>query len=188
MIRKYYEEPHRIYHNWDHIEHGAKIIHENYGFNLTILLAWLCHDLVYVPSNKDNEKDSVKLMKHLLRLKYENIFNSKKEEIKKASRYIELTKHHYLEYAEDCNSELAILLDADMAYLCEGSIFFNDSREKIRKEFIVYSDDEFVQGSIAFFEDLLKRKQIFYTEHYVEKEKASREQVSFEIKRLNSLV
>lgn len=188
IIKKYYEEPHRSYHNWDHIEHGAKIIHENYGFNLTLLLAWLCHDIVYLPSNKDNEGDSAKLMQHLLLLKYKSIFNSKGAEILQASRYIELTKHHSMEDKQEYGEELAILFDADMAYLCESKQFFDKSRVKIRKEFIMYSDEDFAQGSITFFEHLLKRNKIFYTDKYAKKEVDARFQINVEITRLKSLI
>ena len=49
-------EPHRYYHNWNHIEYMFKIARK-LGIELTdeLVLAIIFHDIIYDPLAKDNE-------------------------------------------------------------------------------------------------------------------------------------
>ena len=165
MIRKYYDEPHRAYHNWSHILHGAASIKREQGFDLVLLLAWLCHDLVYVPNCPDNEKNSVSLMCLLLKRYSPDFYATQTDSITKACDYILATKTH--ELLDTSDERLAILLDADMAYLAESETFFDRARANIRLEFCAFNDEEFRIGSAAFFTELLDKTPLFYSAAFV---------------------
>ena len=51
-----YDEPHRHYHNWDHIEDLLRQCSKNIADNL--FLAIIFHDIIYDPLSKTNELDS----------------------------------------------------------------------------------------------------------------------------------
>jgi predicted metal-dependent HD superfamily phosphohydrolase len=168
LVRDYYDESHRAYHNWSHIVHGASIIGHEHGFDRVLFLAWVCHDLVYVPSCPSNELNSVTLMTLLLRRYYPDFYLHHKNEILTAGNYIAATKDHDL--SDPSDERLAIMLDADMAYLMSTPDFFNQSRDNIRKEFLLYADEDFQKGSRAFFTALLEKPKLFHSAVFIKAE------------------
>lgn len=60
-IIKAYDEPHRFYHNWDHISKMLKsAFNKNFFFD-DLILAIVFHDIVYDPKRTDNEERSAEL-------------------------------------------------------------------------------------------------------------------------------
>lgn len=64
------------YHNWNHILYGLRFARSiqdiEFEWNIEQQLAWLFHDVVYVPGATDNEENSVHLMELML-MDYNNI-------------------------------------------------------------------------------------------------------------------
>lgn len=71
-VKTYYKQPHRYFHDWSHINGGirlaAALAPTAPEFDLTMgqQLAWLMHDIVYLPRVSNNEKHSVQLMNLLI--------------------------------------------------------------------------------------------------------------------------
>jgi len=59
----YYGEPHRFYHNWEHITSMLKSAKEQNILSEDLMLAILFHDIIYDPKEKDNEEKSAELFK-----------------------------------------------------------------------------------------------------------------------------
>jgi pantetheine-phosphate adenylyltransferase len=58
-----YDEPHRFYHNWNHIEYMLLKAQEQGILSDELLLAIIFHDIIYNPKNKDNEEKSAELFR-----------------------------------------------------------------------------------------------------------------------------
>lgn len=68
-VRSRYNEPHRHYHNWNHVERLFDLLEDfdddifipSFTFKKELALSILFHDSVYDPKRSDNEVESVKL-------------------------------------------------------------------------------------------------------------------------------
>ena len=56
-----YNEPHRYYHNWQHIINMLTYLHDTGNKQDELVLATLYHDIVYDPRAKDNEEKSAEM-------------------------------------------------------------------------------------------------------------------------------
>ena len=56
-----YNEPHRFYHNWDHIEYMINLCDRYKYTSEDLLLAIIFHDIIYDPKENDNEEKSAEL-------------------------------------------------------------------------------------------------------------------------------
>jgi pantetheine-phosphate adenylyltransferase len=62
-IKFYYNQSHRYYHNWSHIEEILNNIKEE-EISDSLILSVLFHDIIYDPSKDDNEESSIDLFKN----------------------------------------------------------------------------------------------------------------------------
>ena len=114
--RSYYDfnEDGRPYHNWDHAVSVIRYVGSD--ANLSVMLAAMWHDAIYIPRGKANEQASSDA------LTYEWIKNGITEYIPilhAANKLIESTTvdNHLRKDALDPKSDLALLLDADLSSL-----------------------------------------------------------------------
>jgi pantetheine-phosphate adenylyltransferase len=56
-----YDEPHRFYHNWNHIEYMLSLAQKSNILTNELFLAILFHDIIYDPKSSDNEEKSAEL-------------------------------------------------------------------------------------------------------------------------------
>jgi predicted metal-dependent HD superfamily phosphohydrolase len=168
VVKFYYLEEHRYYHNWNHILNGFYLFAKYYENEIPvhIIIAWLFHDIVYIAGSNDSEKSSSVLLLTLMRNKFPFILKKYKNDINKSLIYIESTISHK-NNTDDV--ELDIFLDVDMSYLGESWHHFSKCREQIRKEFIIFDDKLFNNGSIKFCKSLLKRDNVFISEYFINK-------------------
>lgn len=112
-----YDESHRFYHNWDHIQYMLDLAEKGDILTDKLHLAILFHDIVYDPKEKDNEEKSA------------NYFYSfiQDEEIKQA---ILDTKHH--KPSNVLSKQLCYL---DLYNLYNDFDVFYDNSMKIFKEY-----------------------------------------------------
>lgn len=165
-----YDRPDRHYHNWAHIQEGLAFI-ERYPslFTRTDVLAWLFHDIVYVPGATDNEKKSAELM---------NIFvnNNPKwliaeDERINAMEVIERTVDHVHRGCVVCNLDLMRLaVDSDKFAEHGADLFAEFSQTGV-----VDSIEQFTAGQIKFFEGMLDRTMIYTHPAFAQFEVAARE-------------
>lgn len=61
-----YDEPHRFYHNWNHIDYILSELDKRELLDNNVLfLAAIFHDIIYNPKNKKNEEDSIRFFKEI---------------------------------------------------------------------------------------------------------------------------
>ena len=149
-----YKEPHRKYHNTDHIESilsKIPLFVEAYNVNeeeveLLTIIAWY-HDVVYKPGSSWNEADSAQtLVDHF----GYDMFSDPIQTILG-------TKYH-----TDPRSFLeAIFYDLDLADMGKDS--YVENSYKIREEFGAFSDLEWLAGRQKFLDEFLSRPFIYHT-------------------------
>jgi predicted metal-dependent HD superfamily phosphohydrolase len=168
IVKHYYLEEHRHYHNWNHILNGFYLFSKYYDNDIPIhiIIAWLFHDIVYIAGSTDSEKSSNILLLTLMSNKFPLILKKHQCDINKALTYIDATISHE---NKTTDIDLDVFLDVDMSYLGESWVDFSYCRKQIRKEFIVFNDDSFIKGSIIFCNSLLKRDNVFMSKFFRDK-------------------
>lgn len=112
-----YDEPHRFYHNWNHIQYMLDLAKKRNILTDDLYLAIIFHDIIYDPKAKDNEEKSAELFYSLI----------PNDQIKLA---ILETKHH------QSSSKLSkMLCDLDLYNLHDDFDIFYNYAMNIFKEY-----------------------------------------------------
>jgi predicted metal-dependent HD superfamily phosphohydrolase len=160
-IIKKYSENNLSYHNWGHIQEMFMIA-DSLGIKLSQSqeLAILFHDVVYKAGAKDNEEKSAYFMRKEL------------EDTGIPESVIEQAEQIILDTATHQPSipESKVVLDLDMAHLSFDFNIFLYYRDKIKEEYPYISDEDFYQGEISFFDNVLKQDKILFTNHFSEEQ------------------
>jgi len=148
-VLRAYEEPHRKYHNINHIENMLSLA-EKLGWPLTKAQYWAIfyHDAIYnVPAkNVSSEKLSAELyMKH-----WGNI-----HEFAKVTEQIILDTEKHIPTIE----ESKVVIDLDLSGL---ALSYWTNRDTIRLEFSCYNDEEFKIGRKKFLTGMLAKDKLFW--------------------------
>lgn len=148
-----YSEPHRVYHNLDHIHDLLSSVAEMSNFfkfprwtqdNLE-LAVWY-HDFVYEIGSVDNEQESAKIA--LQRTKDTSI-----------SYAVKTTALH----EQPLNFWGACLLDADLRGLGATRSEYLDNRDRVRAEYGNPPEELWVRGRSAFLTTYLNKPVLFHT-------------------------
>lgn len=119
-----YNEPHRFYHNWNHIEYMLNIASNRNILTDELILAIVFHDIIYDPKSNDNEEKSAELF-------YSFFKDSDEVNAEKIRLSILDTKHH-----NNFSSELAkTLCEIDLYNLYDDFDVFYDISMSIFKEY-----------------------------------------------------
>ncbi len=151
LLRRY-AEPHRHYHNLDHLQSVLITIDEladDHDLFLVRLAAWF-HDAIYdIPYRElTNEEASARLsVRELSRAGLEQ------EDMTQVARLVRLTATH-VPGSRDPEGEL--LCDADLAILAAPPEAYAAYVAAIRAEFAAVSEPEFVAGRLAVLEPLVE--------------------------------
>lgn len=124
-ILRAYEEPHRAYHNLDHIEHCLELLDENDAFaeNPTALeFAIWYHDVVYDTQAQDNEERSARAAGAFL---VDSVLRDSVSTLILATR-------HTGEFQQD---DFGIISDIDLAILGATPQAYDDYAANIRREY-----------------------------------------------------
>lgn len=176
QIVKAYSEPHRHYHNLDHIRALLDAFDRNRAQlqdPAAVFIAILFHDFIYDPERKDNEERSAAFAERVLKeLDYPEAA------VPKIARWIRATQHH----EPDDDPDLGYLLDFDLQILGAAPEVYRQYTEQIRKEYAVYPDALYHPGRKAAMQHFLEREHIYATTLYRERlEAAARQNISGEI-------
>ncbi len=152
-----YSNPSRFFHTLEHIEFvlkRAELEFEHVEPDKWPLayLAIAYHDVVYTPGSALNEKRSANFAVSELQ---DFLPVSDVERIAQAI----LATDYGRPFVGD--SLCAVVVDADLSSLARPWKQFCADRKKIKLEFKDFSEEEFVQGTVAFFKKLLERPRIF---------------------------
>jgi predicted metal-dependent HD superfamily phosphohydrolase len=165
-IKAYYNEEHRYYHNWLHILSGFDMFDsvKSYNADITTEIAWLFHDIVYLPFNINselsNEKLSAQFLVFFLKSNYPKFYLDYSDEIIEATKIIIGTEKH-IPYDE----RTKMIYDVDLSYLSLKYNDFIEQRQLIREEYSWLTDEEFNNGTLNFYNNFLKKENIFFTLH-----------------------
>lgn len=164
-----HHEPWRFYHNAEHIADGLMKFrtHERLLKNRTAtLLAWLMHDVIYVPGAPTNEWASAQFAQALLERACVpgNI-------ILVVTEMILATKGHQVPANfSGTHSDLELMLDIDLSGFGDSQESFMEVGERLRREAAYFSDKEYEAGTRKFMENMLRRRPFFLTEAYVDRD------------------
>jgi len=150
----------RYHHTLDHLEYMAVLLDE-FRSNVrrwdVLLMAVVYHDLVYDPAASDNEEQSAMMADlHLTGLDYSPA------EMKLCRKHILATKMHLEADYSDTN----LLLDADMAILGSEWKRYQQYSQSVRREYFIYSDEDYARGRKAVLQLFLMQPRIFHTEPF----------------------
>lgn len=146
-----YSEPHRHYHNVDHLASVLRYVEEladDHDLFLVRLGAWF-HDAVYAipPLQVTNEEASARLaFRELSRAGLEQ------EDLNEVARLVRVTATHK-PGARDPEGEL--VCDADLAILASPPEEYAAYTEAIRAEYAAVLEEEFLRGRLAIMSELM---------------------------------
>lgn len=124
-----YQEPQRAYHQLQHIVECLalfEIVQNQIEDALAVQLAIFFHDVVYQPRSAGNEQDSAVWLRQQL----EGALSE--TQLDKITTWILATQQH----AVASESDLAYLLDIDLAILGSSPLRFAEYQQQIRQEYI----------------------------------------------------
>ena len=158
-LREKYNEPHRYYHNLEHISTCLKEYSDlkdlaKHPFEVEIAI-WF-HDVIYNTRQRGNEEKSAEYAHDTL---HQFVKDKQLEEIQKL---ILITKHD----SEPKNIDEKILIDVDLAIFGQQPEQYNEYEKKIREEYSWIPEQNFWKGRIKLLKNFLDREFIFYTEDF----------------------
>lgn len=158
-----YNEPMRHYHTSEHIWYLLKAQREYFPeASLEVQWAIWFHDIVYIPSAPYNEDSSANTADAMLHPFYDDM-----DKLDEIQTFICETKNHYdVGYWKNWPG-VEIVCDLDLMGLGGPPEAYDANTAKIRKEFCLFSDEQWLAGRKNFLEDRLRkaRKQpVFKTE------------------------
>jgi predicted metal-dependent HD superfamily phosphohydrolase len=175
-----YSEPHRHYHNLEHISEMLKVVGRlaDLAQNLpAIQLAVWFHDAVYDPRAKDNEERSAALAVELL-----EPLGVPVPVLERITCMIDATRHASPVPADD---DTAILLDADLAILGADAGRYARYAAAIRQEYAWVEEDAYCAGRTAVLRSFRDRSRIYTTQRMFEVgEEAARHNIATELQQL----
>lgn len=159
-----YTEPHRAYHNINHIAYLFRLFDsyvKQVQSPLVMGFAILYHDVVYDTYRKDNEDLSAELAAaHMAELQVN------RRVVSAVQSYILATKDYQVPAEADCADDLALFLDIDMAVLGADTATYQLYSQKIRQEYGQYSDATYNEGRKLALKRFLEAPSIYRTEDF----------------------
>ena len=166
-----YSTESRYYHTLSHLE---TIYNQLKAFQLTpaIEFSIFYHDVVYNTQERDNEEKSAVFAKK--RLKELGVAH---EVIKKVFELIMETKKH-----EASSFHNALFLDADISILGSKLEIYKIYMQNIRKEYSIYSDEEYKEGRKEVLKRFLKKERLYLSNYFYNLyEEKARSNIKYEL-------
>ncbi|MCK5940844.1 MAG: hypothetical protein KAI24_02645 [Planctomycetes bacterium] len=152
-LTRRYLEPQRHYHT---LEHVASMLHVGRRFPLDeeqIMAVWF-HDAVYDPQSDQNEQKSARLAQKWLAKTGWSV-----EAIERVGRMVLDTRGHV-----PSTPQSELVLDLDLMSLAVSWEAFQRNTEAIRREYAHVSDEDFAAGRRGFFEGMMRRDRLFFSD------------------------
>lgn len=167
-----YSDRWRFYHTTEHIrdliskvkklsESSVANLGQHDSFSKVFLyLAIFFHDVVYIPTRKDNESNSAIIFDEFLKTaNLEGFFFKSDEPLKstpgRIRQLILMTAKHLSDHGLEHNSLEQIFLDVDMSIVASEWSLYKKYSNEVRQEYIHFSDKDFCQGRSHFLKGLL---------------------------------
>ncbi len=156
-----YIQPHRSYHNLNHLNHLFQELDSCGSISNEMQWAVWYHDYVYKPGSKTNEKRSAKKAE-LIMFK----LGIPQSNIDKVISLIMATENHQFSVND---SDIQFFLDADMAILGSDRLTYLEYCKAIRQEYSTIPDFLFNRGRKKFLSNILKQRSIFLSSFFRDK-------------------
>jgi predicted metal-dependent HD superfamily phosphohydrolase len=167
-----YSEPHRKYHNVEHVSDVitcALACSTPLKNRSNVALALLYHDAVYDPTSKSNEADSASLATDAIRQVHDDGGRGEGAEGPdplEVQRLIMLTCHSAVEPDASTDPDGAIVVDSDLSILGAATDRFSRYDADIREEYGHVPDAAFRVGRAKVLASFLERPRIFVTDEF----------------------
>lgn len=172
-----YAEPHRGYHNLEHLTEVLDRVRLLDGDDTVRLAAWF-HDAVY-DERGDNEERSAVLAETELAAR-----GVPPDTVAEVARLVRLTATHAV---GDDDRNGAILCDADLAILAADDARYREYVAGVRREYAHVPDDAFRAGRTQVLERLAQLPSLFHTDHgRTHWERPARANIARELEELRS--
>jgi len=172
-----YTQPHRVYHNLDHLAAMFALMPAEYAEQAVLDFATWFHDAVYDPTRGDNEEQSAVLArKRLEQMRLPQVLIQQVEQLILATRTHTAT-----------DPATALLLDADLTILGADERVYHAYSRAIRQEYAWVSEEAYRAGRTEVLQSFLARKKIYQTPGFAHLEAPARENLGHELKRLRGL-
>jgi predicted metal-dependent HD superfamily phosphohydrolase len=172
-----YSEPHRAYHNLQHISdclYQFDYVRDLAQSPLLLELVIWSHDVLYDPRAKDNEAKSAQWM--IARLPQESTIDTSL-----LTELILATEHK----TPPETSDAQLLVDIDLSILGSEPARFDAYEQQIREEYAFVPEDKFCMGRTAVLRHFLARPTIYNTPFFRERyEKIARANLERSIAKL----
>lgn len=146
----------RHYHSIQHIVECLEHFHQIKTYlddTLFVELAIWFHDVIYNPQAHDNEQQSADCMQQMLK----NVLGA--EQIAKIYAWILATKAH----AQTVDTDLAYLLDIDLAILASDPVRFAEYERQIRQEYAWVEPSLYVKKRQQVLRHFLETQPLYQT-------------------------
>ena len=160
-----YREPHRRYHNWDHIDRLIKLfdahLDECFDRPATELAIWF-HDAIYLPGNPNNEAESERLLRaQTHRMMIDPV------RVESAAMLIDATLPGSNKLEDHPHPDAPLIKDLDLSILGSDSATYDDYAKAIAVEYSKLPPRMFASGRVRILEQFVEKAQIFSTELFV---------------------
>lgn len=171
----FYAEPHRAYHNADHVRAVLHTLDSHGLLTPALALAAWGHDLVYDPQRPDNEERSAEVFGAWLR------GQGIQPELEGEVRALILATRHA---APPATRGEALLVDADLSILGANPEAFAAYDAAIRQEYAFVPEEAYRVGRGRVLQGFLDRERIFTTPEFAGLEAQARTNLTHALKRL----
>jgi len=180
-VRQHYEEPHRHYHNLNHLRNllaqltACKSMIEDWD---SVVFAMFYHDIIYDVKRHDNEEQSARVAEQVLsELKFQP------ERMHRSAAHILATKGHTI----SADMDTCFFIDADLSVLGSDAETYRCYSDQIRKEYSIYADAEYRVGRTKVLNHMLQLPALFKTPFFKDQlETQARKNLAEEINMLTS--
>lgn len=158
----------RYYHTLDHVAELLARLDVSEaagipGYRLDVEFAIWFHDAIYDVKSKTNEADSAALARACLQtigIVEASTYPNESNFCKRVLGAIEATKH----LGDDLNGHhtAKVMVDLDLAGFADPWDVFDGKNRAIRKEYAIYTDEQYRWGRTRFMSGLLTRPKIYY--------------------------
>jgi predicted metal-dependent HD superfamily phosphohydrolase len=187
-VVKHYSSKGRYYHNMNHI-YGVVSMWKSHKHLLEyvdeVFVAAIYHDIIYNPKRDDNEyQSSVYFINKVYPIIQKNGYKLSYLDSATVALFISATKHggDFSKTMIKNSKDVRYLIDFDLETLgTRHQSTYDWYKEGVRKEYGMYSDEQYKIGRIKVLEHFLKSKKIFLTKEFKKIEKIARKNLQNEI-------
>lgn len=160
-LRQAYASPPRAYHNFDHVlevlVHFASVPH--WSDPVSVAMAILFHDAVYVAGRSDNEAESANLAQRCLTEQPLQV----PCDVQRVRALILLTARHGALGDVQLDADAALFVDCDMAILAAEPARFAAYERAIAREYAHVPEAAYRLGRGRFLQKLLAAPRIYHS-------------------------